>query len=156
MKRFLCIAVIFLVFSWTHARSQSIGVSPASHKFWGETVGITEFYAEYKFLGVHYFHNWDETLYFREGTEEIIQQTSAFALSVTPVDLTYFRAGLMLFDKRFPVDISSHVHFLLEVSLPIRRFTISYRHISNGFGVFNEINPGVDSFSVKVQFGGED
>jgi hypothetical protein len=116
---------------------------------------MSEFYAEYKFLGVHYFHNWDETLYFREGTEEIIQQTSAFALSVTPVDLTYFRAGMILFDKRFPVDISSHVHFLLELSLPIRRFTISYRHISNGFGVFNEINPGVDSFSVKVHFGGE-
>ena len=154
MIRYLFISI--LAFSWTSALSQSIGVAPASHSLWGETLGISEFYAEYKFLGVHYFHNWDDTKYTRDGSDEIIQQTSAFALSVTPVDFKYFSAGMMLFNRRFPVDIASRVHFLLEASLPIRRFTISYRHISNGFGVFNEINPGVDSFSVKVHFGNEE
>lgn len=117
---------------------------------------MTEFYAEYKFVGLHYFHNWDETRYVLEDSDEIIRQTSSLALSVTPLDLTYFRAGMIVFERRFPVDIASRVQFLLEVSLPIRRFTISYRHVSNGFGLFNDINPGVDSFSVKVHFGGED
>lgn len=114
---------------------------------------MSEFYLEYKFLGAHYFHNWDDTRYALNGTDEIVQQTSSFALSVTPVDLTYFRAGMIVFERRFPVNIASHFQFLLELNLPIRRFTVSYRHISNGFGVVNEINPGVDSFSVKVHFG---
>ncbi|MDZ7720667.1 MAG: hypothetical protein U5K72_17755 [Balneolaceae bacterium] len=151
MARFILIAV--LVFLWTDARSQSIGISPASHKLWGETVGLTEFYVEYKFLGAHYFHNWDKTLYSLNGSDKIINQTSSLALSFTPLDLDYFRAGMMVFQRRFPVTVASRVHFLLEASIPIHRFTISYRHISNGFGLLNEINPGVDSFSVKVHFG---
>jgi len=113
---------------------------------------MSEFYAEYKFLGVHYFHNWDKTLYSLNGSDKVISQTSSFALSAIPLDLTYFRAGMILFERRFPVTVASRVHFLLEVSLPIRRFTISYRHISNGFGLINEINPGVDAFSVKYRF----
>lgn len=113
---------------------------------------MTEFYAEYKFVGVHYFHNRDETKYTMDGSDRIIKPTSAFAVSVLPVDLTYFRAGLILFDRRFPVDIASQAQFILEASLPIRRITISYRHISNGFGMFNKINPGVDALSVKVHF----
>jgi hypothetical protein len=154
VKKFLFIAI--LAFSWTDGLSQSIGISPASHRFWGETVGMTEFYAEYKFLGVHYFHNRDERLYALEGSNEIISQTSSFAFSVIPLDVKYFRAGMIMFERRFPVTVASRVHFLLEASLPIRRVTISYRHISNGFGIFNEINPGVDSFSVKVHFGNEE
>ncbi|MCG2591060.1 hypothetical protein [Rhodohalobacter sulfatireducens] len=151
MIKYLFIAI--LAFSWTDALSQSIGISPVSHKLWGDTRDMSEFYLEYKFVGLHYFHNWDDTRYMRKGTDEIIEQTSAFAISVIPLDLTYFRAGMIAFDRRFPVDVASRVQFLLEASIPIRRFTISYRHISNGFGLFNEINPGVDSFSVKVHFG---
>ncbi len=154
MIRYFFIAI--LAFSWTDALSQSIGISPVSHKLWGETEDISEFYAEYKFVGLHYFHNWDDTRYAMDGSDQVIMPTSAFAVSVLPVDLTYFRAGMILFDRRFPVDIASRVQFILEANLPIRRFTISYRHISNGFGMFNEINPGVDSFSVKVHFGNED
>ncbi len=152
MIRYLFIAILLLVFSWTTARSQSVGVSPSSHKFWGDTENVTEFYAEYKFVGVHYFHNRDETKYTMDGSDRIIKPTSAFAVSVLPVDLTYFRAGMIFFDRRFPVDIASQAQFILEASLPIRRFTISYRHISNGFGMFNKINPGVDALSVKVHF----
>lgn len=114
---------------------------------------MSEFYAEYKFIGLHYFHNWDETRYALNGSDEIVRKTSSFGLSVVPLDLKYFRAGLIGFQRRFPVTKASRVHFLLEASLPIRRFTISYRHVSNGFGLFNEINPGVDAFSVKVHFG---
>lgn len=153
MIRYFFIAI--LAFLWTDVLSQSVGISPVSHKLWGETEDISEFYAEYKFVGIHYFHNWDDTRYAMDGSDRVIMPTSAFAVSVLPVDLTYFRAGMILFDRRFPVDIASRVQFILEANLPIRRFTISYRHISNGFGMFNEINPGVDSFSVKVHFGKE-
>lgn len=152
--RYFFIAI--LAFSWTDALSQSVGISPSSHKLWGDTRDMSEFYFEYKFVGVHYFHNWDDKRYTLDGSDRIIRQTSAFAFSITPLDLTYFRAGMILFDRRFPVDIGSRAQFLLEASLPIRRFTISYRHISNGFGMFNEINPGVDSFSVKILFGDEE
>lgn len=114
---------------------------------------MSEFYAEYKFVGLHYFHNWDETLYALDNSDQIIRKTSSFALSVVPVDLTYFRAGMIFFERRFPVSIASKTQFLLEASLPIKRFTISYRHISNGFGFFNDVNPGIDAFSVKVYLG---
>ncbi|WP_234573063.1 hypothetical protein [Rhodohalobacter sp. 614A] len=147
------IFILILAFSWTDALSQSLGISPSSHKLWGETTGMTEFYAEYKFVGLHYFHNRDETRYTLEGSDDVIRKTSSFAFSITPVDLTYFRAGMIFFEQRFPVEVASRAQFLLEANLPIRRFTISYRHISNGFGLFNEVNPGVDSFSVKVNFG---
>lgn len=156
MFKYILILISVLVFSWTSARSQSIGISPSSHKFWGETTGMTEIYAEYKFVGLHYFHNWDETRYALDDSDEIVRKTSSLALSVIPLDLTYFRAGMIFFERRFPVDIASRTQFLLEASLPIRRFTISYRHVSNGFGLFNDINPGVDSFSVKVHFGNEE
>ena len=155
MFKYILILISVLVFPWTDAHSQSIGISPVSHKFWGETVGMSEFYVEYQFLGLHYFHNRDDRLYALDGSDEIIQKTSAMAFSVTPLDFNYLRAGVIFFDRRFPVTIASRVQVLLEARLPIRRFTLSYRHISNGFGLFNEINPGIDSFSVKVHFGKE-
>lgn len=156
MKKVLFILISVLALSWADAQSQVVGVSPASHRLWGETQGLTEFYVEYKFLGLHYFHNRDHTLYEMDDSNQIIKKTSALALSVMPLDLKYFRGGMIFFDRRFPVTVGSRVQFLLEASLPIRRFTISYRHISNGFGMFNDINPGIDSFSVKVNFGKED
>lgn len=118
-------------------------------------MGMTEMYAEYKFVGLHYFHNREDTRYILDDSDEIIDRTSSLALSITPLDLTYFRAGMIFFERRFPVDIASRAQFLLEASLPIHRFTISYRHISNGFGLFNEINPGIDTISVKVHLGND-
>lgn len=152
MIRFLIIASFILAFSRTDGQSQSFGVSPVSHKLWGETVGMSEFYVEYSFFGIHYFHNRDENLYGLVDSDEVVRKTSSIAFSVVPIDFTYFRSGVIFFDRRFPVTHGSKVQILLEASLPVRRFTLSYRHISNGFGVFNEINPGIDSFSVKYRF----
>jgi len=132
--RFLLLSLTLTALWWTNACSQSFGVSPSSHKLWGESTGITEFYVEYKFLGLHHFQNWDDSQFVVKGTSDIISNSSSLALSIVPLDLTYFRAGMIFFERRFPITKGS----------------------SNGFGMFNEINPGVDSFSVKVHFGGED
>lgn len=150
--RTLFIVISLLALWGTNACSQNIGLSPSSHKLWGETEGISEFYVEYEFLGFHYFHSWDDRQYTLNDSDRVVRKTSAVAFSVMPVDVTYFRAGMIFFDRRFPVDIGSQAQFLLEASVPIRRFTLSYRHISNGFGLVNEINPGLDSFSVKYRF----
>ncbi len=131
---------------------QSVGVAPYSFSFWGSVDQTTQFSVEYEMVGIHYFHTWDDTVYRTIETGQIVKKTSTFAISFLPVDYRYFRFGGALFSNQFPITNGSRLHFYLELALPIWRFEINYRHISNGFNLFTENNPGFDTIGVKYRF----
>ena len=131
---------------------QSFGVAPYSFSFWGSIDQTTQFSAEYEMVGIHYFHTWDEEVYRTSDTGQFVKKTSSFAVSVLPLDIRYLRFGGALFSNRFPITNANRLHFYLELNLPVWRFEISYRHISNGFNLFTENNPGFDTIGMRFRF----
>ncbi|MCC5942257.1 MAG: hypothetical protein JJU37_12015 [Balneolaceae bacterium] len=132
--------------------AQSVSVAPYSFNFWGSIDQTSQFSAEYKMAGIHYFHTWDDEVYRTSTTGQFAKKTSSFALSLLPVDFTYLRFGGIFFTNRFPITSGNRVHFYLELNLPIRRVDLSYRHISNGFNLFTEDNPGFDTIALRFRF----
>ena len=56
----------------------------------------------------------------------------------------------MYFEKAFPIIDASQLQFKASLLIPIsNKISINYVHISNGFGILNDINIGVDFFSLK-------
>lgn len=122
---------------------QSISLSPMSFHAWGKTPSMSEFSVEYKNFGVHYFHNWREKIYKREGVTR-----SSFALSYSvPVEFT--RVGVLYFSSKYPIDNAVHLNFFIDVGFWIDDFRFSYKHVSNGFGLRSHVNPGVDFITIK-------
>lgn len=149
----LNLGVLFtlLLFS-SSAHSQTISVSPYSFALWGSIEGISEVSVEVQFVGFHYFYSWDNTEYRNILNKELVTKTSSFAISIVPLRMKYFRLGGIFFDNKFPISNASKYNLLLEVQYPIGRFAVSYKHISNGFSLFNETNPGYDTLSLKFRF----
>jgi hypothetical protein len=105
----------------------------------------------YNDFGFHYFHsiNNDE-LYFVPNGAYAGKQTNTFAISWTPLKYKYIYSGVMVSNKKYPVEKGTHVNFVIGIELPFNRFSISYKHISNGFGIQNPINMGVDFITLHI------
>lgn len=152
MRKLFSGALFLLLLISSSAYSQTLSVSPWSFALWGSIEGISEVSVEYEFIGLHYFHSWDENEYRNILNDELVTKTSSFAISVVPLRMKYLRLGGIFFDRKFPISNASKYNLLLEVQYPIGRFAISYKHISNGFSLFNETNPGYDTLSLKFRF----
>lgn len=146
------------------AQDFTVGVAPYSFKFWGAVDGATALSADYKMsfielpgildspvAGIHYFHQWDKTIYNSSIAGRVTKTTTA-ALSLTPVNLGYFRLGGIFSTHGFPVSRTPKSNFYLQAVLPLRRFEVRYTHISSGFGVLYDLNPGFDTVSLHVRF----
>lgn len=120
---------------------------------WGQVDGLTNFDLEYNRFGVHYYHQSDKKLKCYISCEDYpdIYQTSSLSFSFKPIATKYFDSGIMYFLNEFPLEGSNKFNFFVKLKTPIKRFIISYNHISNGFGINNKINPGVDVISVSVK-----
>ncbi len=145
-------AVFLILITADGSRCQSLGVSPYSFKAIGGVQATSELYFQYEWVGVHYFHAWDNEKFITEEDQIITQKSSSLALSVSPLQNTHFNAGVIYFKNKFPVTVGNRLHFMLSLSLPLDRITISYKHISNGFGLIYEMNPGLDTISVQFNF----
>ncbi len=145
---------LFLLFCFSPFISvaQSISVAPYSFAFWGSVDQTSQFSIEYKMAGIHYFHAWDDRVYRTSTTAQFAKKSSSFAFSFLPVDFRYARFGGILFNNTFPITSGNKLHFYLELNLPIRRFDISYRHISNGFNLVTVDNPGLDTIGLRYRF----
>ncbi len=137
----------------TGARSPIyLKVAPTSSKLWGKTPAMAEFSLFYREFGVHFYHPWREARYrvIRQGLMLVDSPSQgAFALSWTPARWReYFKGGMMLFHRPFPIRHGSQINFLLEAGYQYRRLRIAYSHVSNGFGLLGRWNPGVDHLSV--------
>jgi len=131
---------------------QSVSIAPYSFSFWGNIDQTSQFSAEYKMAGIHYFHTWDDEVYRTSTTGQFAKKTSSLGFSLLPVDFTYLRFGGIIFSNRFPITSGNRAHFYLELNLPVYRFDISYRHISNGFNLFTTDNPGFDTIALRYRF----
>jgi len=144
--------LFLLIFLPSVALGQSVSIAPHSFSFWGSIDHTSQFSAEYKMAGIHYFHTWDDGVYRTSNTGQFVKKSSAFAVSFLPVDFRYFRFGGAIFSRPFPITSGNRLHFYLELNLPVSRFDILYRHISNGFNLFTENNPGFDTIGIRYRF----
>lgn len=158
--------ILLLMPAVGYGQDFSVSVAPYSFKFWGAVDGATSVGAEYKlsFLfnsenspfyppvaGVHYFHQWDKRSYLPEKGGSVTK-TSSLVFSIIPVNVKYARLGGIVAQKNFPLSRSPRAHFYLQAVIPFGRFDIRYTHISNGFGILHDINPGLDTLSLHIHF----
>lgn len=135
--------------------SQSISVSPMSIRAWGRVPDVSAMSIEYKDFGIHYFHV-HESRHFGRSVRGIVTldggfSQSAFAVSYKPVKIgKVFKGGVLLSNNRFPTDKSNRVNFILDVGYPLFGARLSYVHVSNGFGIFNRVNPGLDRIKLTI------
>lgn len=72
------------------------------------------------------------------------------AISYSPVEIKFVKFGLIVFKDPFPTPLDVSVNFLVDVGFPFRGFRISYRHISNGFGIRHRPNHGYDALAIQI------
>lgn len=167
MKKLLLILLLAFVSTAVSAQNFSVSFAPYSFKLWGVVDRATSVGIDYKlsFLynrenslfrppvaGLHYFHQWDRTVYRITHREWETTKTSTVALSLVPLDLKYFRLGGIVAKNNFPLSLSPRANFYLQLVLPVKRFDIRYTHISNGMGFTHEVNPGLDMLSLHYKF----
>lgn len=126
--------------------SQSISYSPVSFPAWGQVDGITEFSVEYYNTGIHLFVPYYTSETFAGKT------TENFGLSYTPINIKdIFKIGGIATLKEFPRSNVTNLNFLLDLGYENENVRIAYRHISNGFGLFHEHNPGYDTLTFTIK-----
>lgn len=164
MKKVLFGIILLLVPGSLLAQDFSVGIAPYSFKFWGAVDGASTITVDYRMsfiempgfmespiVGGHYFHQWDKTIYNSSQVGPVTKTTTA-ALSLSPVNLKYFHLGGIVSSNGFPVTRTPKINFYLQAVLPFRRFELRYNHISSGFGIFYDLNPGFDSVSLHIRF----
>lgn len=140
--------------------------SPWSVKVWGKAPAMQKLTLRWGSLELVYLHTFKtlyhvDRVYHLYGTD--VAETSEYhgsyvALFVMPVQLDAgrFRASAgagWFFFKRFATGSGQHLNFTIQLSYMLTdRLGLMYSHISDGFGILNEFNPGVDNFSIKVTF----
>lgn len=92
---------------------------------------------------VHWFQNTQPRL-----AENNLQ--SSFGVSYR-VRSKILEAGVLLTNRGFPTEKSTQLNFIADAGYSFERFRISYSHISNGFGIWNKFNDGVDTINIRIK-----
>lgn len=156
MKRLL--VIVFIIIGFGQTQAQSISVAPTSFQAVGQTKYMSTFTAGYKGIDVHYFWAYRKMECcddLRTGEQLVDTETqSTFGISYNHVIIkNVLKAGVLLTACRFPVKKDGeYLNFILDIGYTFDNFRISYRHISNGFGLHNKINPGLDQLTVVFYF----
>jgi hypothetical protein len=135
--------IIILLFP-IYASAQSVTYAPMSMKMWGTTPSMGSLSVEYKGFEAHYFAPFITSIY-----EEKYKTQSSFAVSYK-YGTNWLKGGVMYAFSDFPIESGSRLNFIIELGYNFNRFGLYYRHISNGFGIQNRLNPGVDHFVIRV------
>lgn len=155
---------LFLMAGPLYAQDFSVGVAPYSFKFWGAVDGASAITVDYRMsfinlpglmeppvIGAHYFYQWDKTVY-NSSVAGSVTKTTTTAISLTPLNLKYFHLGGIAATDGFPVSKTPKINFYLQAILPVWRFELRYTHISSGFGLLYDLNPGFDTLSLHLRF----
>lgn len=135
--------------------SQSLSISSPSFQIWGQSDELKfSISFTYKDVGIHYFNADESRHLWRDSPKQYWgQYQSTFAISYTPINIKdIVNIGGIYSFRKFPTDMSNKFNFWVEAGINVSSFKISYVHISNGFGVFNKINPGVDRIVISYNF----
>lgn len=147
--------LLFLTFMTSVAYGQSVSFSPMSFNFWGRTPGMSSVAIEYKQFGLHYYYPFTPYYYvgdIEHNAPEIPKTQSNIGISYAPIQVfNTVTAGAYIFAKKFPLShMGQRVNFFVDIGFSVNRFRVSYHHISNGFGLVTEFNPGVDSIRLTI------
>jgi len=140
--------LILLLPATSMAQSGGVG---HSFKFWGQTEKTTEINVSHNNLTFHYFHNNSVRHYYKDGNKYEVVRTSTPAISFTPINVKFISFGFIISPKKFPTVRSSNANFIIKAKIPVGKLSLYYTHISNGFGLLHDVNPGVDLISIIFQ-----
>lgn len=152
-------------------KSQSVSFSPTSVPLWGQIPSTAKASVEYKDFEIIAVKAM-QTMYDYHGTPDMYSNINSkgsifdrpgkysgyyFGLFYSPLSVEYgnlsANGGVGLWNRRFPTKNGEHIHFKLSASYKIHdNFSVEYEHLSNGFGIINQLNPGIDHFSIKYHF----
>lgn len=157
MKRATTILAILLMASLCEA--QRISVSPTSLILWGQLEKTTVIDVSYKRVTLSYIQPIESSLVYNsnEEWESIrIYENPFIGLFYRLLDLEIASTRISLspgvLHRKFPTEIGTRIQFRLYVERNItKRISIYYRHQSNGFGVFNSVNPGLDNIGITIK-----
>lgn len=125
------LVILFVFFSTGVIHSQSISISTPSLPF-GHVQTIQHVSYETGDFAIHYFTQ------------------PNLAISYSPLEISFVKLGLIVFKDPFPTPLDVSVNFLVDVGFPFRGMRISYKHISNGFGLRHRPNHGYDTIAIEV------
>lgn len=149
------------------AHGQTISVSPTSIPLWGQirqTAKISIEYKDFELVGVHAFEDYYDTEMtpVQKSNGYVIKRPGKYegtyiGLFYTPLDYSYrgfeVDAGAGFWNRKFPTRHGVRFHFTLSLSYMITDdIGVGWSHMSNGFGVIDNLNPGLDHLSIKVRF----
>ena len=123
--------ILFVFFSSGICYGQSISISSPSLPF-GHVQTMQHISYEHGDFGIHYFTQ------------------PNLAISYSPVKIRFINLGLIAFKEPFPTSRDVSINFLVEAGLPLGFARLSYRHISNGFGIRHRPNHGYDAIAVQI------
>lgn len=145
--------VLALVAGPMALRAQQIAVSPVSVPLWGRaphTSKLAVSYHDVELVVLYAFCNGITDL---QGAP---YEGLFYGLFWTPINIDLWRfrleggAGYM---TKYPTKNGTHLLFTAKVTYRINDWLgARYSHISNGFGLLNELNPGLDAISLVYRF----
>lgn len=148
MKRLLLILILLPVL----VEAQELSVSPTSVPLWGAAPQTAMVSASYQSVEAAYLYGF-KTMYDHEDAAFGGGYLGLFwnPLHIRAKRLT-FTGGAGYFFRRFPTVNGTHINFTIKATYQVTEtIGIRYSHISNGFGAFSSLNPGVDNIGLTIR-----
>lgn len=122
--------------------------SPYAFKAWGQTNHAAMVGYSLGSWSIYYFMAREREGVLYRGEPAVF--TESFAVSYALFQRRWARVEVLASPHRIPIKAASRVNIKLDIGIPIKRVQVFYTHLSNGFGILNPNNPGVDFFTVRV------
>src|SRR5699024_1161182 len=138
------ILIAFLVLMPLKSYGQWLQVSPTSMSLWGHSPRVAKISLGYRSVELVYLYGF-KSMYDHQGAAVGGEYFGVFGnpLTVEKGPLKISGRGGYLF-RKYPTTTGMRIKFSLKRLLGISAgISLQYAHVSNGFGLFNNINPGV-------------
>lgn len=131
---------------------QRLQISPTSVPLWGASPQVAKISLSYRSVELVYLYGF-KTMY---DDYSAVFGGEYFGIFWYPLSIEQGRLKLSgeagYFFRKYPTINGTHLNFSVKLLFKITEYLgIQYSHISNGFGVLNPINPGVDNIGLVVE-----
>lgn len=156
-----------------------ITASPYSIQMWGKTPATSKVTVSYGMIELVWFHGF-ETLTDVQGIMNNSHKVpigysqmrvmngskqasnyryggNYFGVFINPIQYHFWhfdvQGGIGWFFRKIPDIRGAHLNFQFQLTYMLKDWIgISYSHISNGFGLWHEVNSGFDNISIVINF----
>jgi len=145
------ILIAFLVLMPLKSYGQWLQVSPTSMSLWGHSPRVAKISLGYRSVELVYLYGF-KSMYDHQGAAFGGEYFGVFWNPLTvekgPLKIS---GGAGYFFRKYPTVNGTHLNFSLKLSFRLsENLRVQYGHISNGFGIFNSVNPGVDNIGLVI------